>query len=72
MVNENMLGEHKAEFGGRVGLERGLLLYPLPLGHHTLGIESKSVLSTGVVRMLVGNLIGVGLTRSTIRIFYPI
>ncbi len=41
----------------------------LPLGHHTLGIECKGVLSTGVDRMLVGNRVGVGLTRSTINSF---
>ncbi len=40
-----------------------------PLGHHTLGIECKSVLSTGVDRMLVGNRVGVGLSRSTISYF---
>ncbi len=44
----------------------------LPLGHHTLGIECKGVLSTGVHRMLVGNRVGVGLTRSTIKSFAPI
>ncbi len=44
----------------------------LPLGHHTLGIECKGVLSTGVDRMLVGNRVGVGLTRSTISSFAPI
>ncbi len=44
----------------------------LPLGHHTFGIECKSVLSTGVHRMLVGNRVGVGLTRSTINSFAPI
>ncbi len=33
----------------------------LPLGHHTLGIECKGVLSTGVNRMLVGNRVGVDL-----------
>ncbi len=43
-----------------------------PLGHHTLGIECKGVLSTGVDRMLVGNRVGVGLTRSTISSFAPI
>ncbi len=42
-----------------------------PLGHHTLGIECKSVLSTGVDRMLVGNRVGVGLSRSTISSFAP-
>ncbi len=41
-------------------------------GHHTLGIECKGVLSTGVDRMLVGNRVGVGLTRSTISSFAPI
>ncbi len=41
-------------------------------GHHTLGIECKGVLSTGVDRMLVGNRVGVGLTRSTISFFAPI
>ncbi len=44
----------------------------IPLGHHTLGIECKDVLSTGVDRMLVGNRVGVGLTRSTISSFAPI
>ncbi len=44
----------------------------LPLGHHTLGIECKGVLSTGVDKMLVGNRVGVGLTRSTISSFAPI
>ncbi len=33
---------------------------PLPLGHHTLGMECKGVLSTGE---------GVGLTQSTINSF---
>ncbi len=42
------------------------------LGHHTLGIECKDVLSSGVNRMLVGNRVSVGLTRSTIRFFDPI
>ncbi len=42
------------------------------LGHHTLGIECKGVLSTGVDRMLVGNRVGVDLTRSTINSFAPI
>ncbi len=37
-----------------------------------LGIECKGVLSTGVDRMLVGNRVSVGLTRSTIRTFAPI
>ncbi len=31
----------------------------LLLGHHTLGIECKGVLSTGVDRTLVGNRVGV-------------
>ncbi len=44
----------------------------LPLGHHTLGIECKGVLSTGVDRMLVGNRVGAGRTRSTISSFAPI
>ncbi len=44
----------------------------MPLGHHTLGIEGKGVLSTGVDRMLVGNRVGVGLTRSTISSIAPI
>ncbi len=43
----------------------------LPFGHHTLGIECKGVLPTGVDRMLVGNRVGVGLTRSTIRHLLP-
>ncbi len=34
-----------------------------PLGHHTLGIEGKDVLSTRVDGMFVGNRVGVGLTR---------
>ncbi len=43
------------------------------LGHHTLGIECKGVLSTGVDRMLVRNRVGVhGLTRSVISSFAPI
>ncbi len=46
--------------------------YNQPLGHNTLGIERKGVLSTGVDRMLVGNRVGVGLTRSTINSFAPI
>ncbi len=37
--------------------------------HHTLGIECKGVLSNGVDRMLVGNRVGVGLTRSIINSF---
>ncbi len=41
----------------------------LLLGHHTLGIECKGVLSTGVEGMLVGNRVGVGLTQSTIGYF---
>ncbi len=36
---------------------------------NTLGVECEGVLSTGVVRMLVENRIGIGLTRSTIRSF---
>ncbi len=44
----------------------------LPLGYHTLGIECKGVPSIGVDRMLVGNRVGVGLTRSTINSFAPI
>ncbi len=44
----------------------------LLLGHHTLGIECKGVLSTGVDRLLAGKRVGVGLTRSTIRSFAPI
>ncbi len=44
----------------------------LLLGHHTLGIDCKGVMSTGVDRMLVGNRVGVGLTRSTINSFAPI
>ncbi len=44
----------------------------VPLGHHTLGIEGKGVLSTGVDWMLVGNRVGVDLTRSTISSFVPI
>ncbi len=53
---------------------RGLRRHPykVPLGHHTLSIECKGVLSTGVDRMLVGNRVGVGLTRSTISSFAPI
>ncbi len=43
----------------------------LPLGHHTLGIECKGVLSTGVDRMLARNRVGVDLTRSTISSFDP-
>ncbi len=43
-----------------------------PLGRHTLGIECKGVLSTGVDRMLVGNRVGVGLTHSAIISFAPI
>ncbi len=42
----------------------GFLLFQrliLPHGRHTLGIECRGVLSTGV-----GNRVGVGLTRSTI------
>ncbi len=44
----------------------------LPLGHHTLGIECKGVLPTGVDRMVVRNRVDVGLTQSTIRSFAPI
>ncbi len=44
----------------------------MPLGHHTLSIECKGVLSIGVDRMLVGNRFGVGLARSTISSFAPI
>ncbi len=33
------------------------------LGHYTLGIECKNLLSTRVDRMLVGNRVGIGLTR---------
>ncbi len=44
----------------------------MPLGYHTLGIECKGVLSTGVDRILVGNRVGVGLSRSTINSFAPI
>ncbi len=47
----------------------GLVPPPLVLGHHTLGIECKDVLTTGEDRMLVGNRVGVGLTRSTISSF---
>ncbi len=43
-----------------------------PHGWHTLGIECKGVLSTGVDRMLVGNWVGLGLTRSTINSFAPV
>ncbi len=39
---------------------------------HPRGLECKSVLSTGVDSMFVGNRIGVGLTRSTSRSFAPI
>ncbi len=53
-------------------LQLGRQLHTVPLGHHTLGIECKGVLSTGVDRMLVGNRVGVGLTRSTISSFAPI
>ncbi len=56
-----------------VALSVGLMQQALPaLGHHTLGIESKGGLSTGVDRMLVGNRVGVGLTRSTFSSFAPI
>ncbi len=41
-------------------------------GHYKLGIECKGVLSTGVDRMLVGNRVGVGLTRGTISSFAPV
>ncbi len=37
----------------------------------TLGIERKGVLSIGVLRLLVGNRVGVGLTRSAIRPLLP-
>ncbi len=58
----------------RLSIRHGLMQAhtQLPLGHHTLGIECKGVLSTGVDRMLVGNRVGVGLTRSTINSFAPI
>ncbi len=51
------------------GLERAPEL--LPYGWHTLDIECKGVLSIGVWRLLVGNRVGVGLTRSTIRHLLP-
>ncbi len=35
----------------------------VPFGHHTLGIECKGVLSTGVDRMLFGNRVGVTLAH---------
>ncbi len=44
----------------------------LPLGHHTLGIACRGVLSTRVDRMVVGNRVGADLTRNTINSFAPI
>ncbi len=46
--------------------------HTVSLGHPTLGIECKGVLSTGVDRMLARNRIGVVLTRSAISFFAPI
>ncbi len=40
-------------------------------GRHTLGIEGKGVLSIGVLRVVVGNRIGVGITLSAIRLLLP-
>ncbi len=45
---------------------------PCPSRHHTLGIECKGALPTGVDRMLFGNRVVEGLTRSTISSFAPI
>ncbi len=41
-------------------------------GRHTLGIESKCVLSTGAERMLVGNLVGLALTGITKNPMHPV
>ncbi len=43
----------------------------MPHGWQILGIECKDVLSIGVPRLLIGNRVGVGLTRSTIRHLLP-
>ncbi len=43
----------------------------LPHRWHTLDMECKGVFSIGIKRLLVGNRVGVGLTRSTIRPFLP-
>ncbi len=40
-------------------------------GRHTLGIEGKGVLSIGVLRVVVGNRVGVGINRSTINPLPP-
>ncbi len=39
----------------------------MPIGHHTLGIECKNVLSTLVYKLFIRNRIGVG----QMFIFYP-
>ncbi len=71
MNNNAML--HKGPGGNvLVGAHKGQPLGLLPFGHHTLGIECKGVLPTGVDRMLAGNRVGVGLTRSPISSFAPI
>ncbi len=65
-------GWGEASLGSHPSSKMAFYAHNLPLGHHTLGIEYKGVLSTGVDRMLVGNRVGVGLTQSTINSFAPI
>ncbi len=43
----------------------------VPLGHRTLGMECKGVLSTGVDKMLIGSRVDVGLTSTTLMVMSP-